>query len=81
MCIYFDAQVTRQCLEDGAEEVQDKLKMNFCDWFKPSSSAFDPVMAAQENRAKGELAALFGDEQSEKPDSDQATQDAEDLFK
>jgi hypothetical protein len=81
MCIYFDAQVPRQCLEDGAEEVQDKLKMNFCDWFKPSSSAFDPMMADQESRAKDELATLFGDGQREEPGSDTAIKDAEDLFK
>lgn len=81
MCIYFDGQVPRQCIEDGAEEVSDKLKVNFCDWFKPSATAFDPVMAAQESQAKSDLATLFGDEPRKKPDTGKAAEDAEDLFK
>ncbi len=81
MCIYFDANVPRQCLEDGAEDVKEKLKVNFCDWFKPSASAFDPIMAAQEAQAKSELESLFGGELEEKTDADGTTRNAEDLFK
>ena len=81
MCIYFDRGVPRQCLEDGAEEVLDMVKVNFCDWFKPSATAFDPVMSAQETQAKSELESLFSDEPVSKPDADSTTQSAEDLFK
>ena len=81
MCIYFKRNVPRQCTEDGAEEVRDKLKVNFCDWFKPSSTAFDPVMAAEESQAKSELASLFADDAATKPAPDGATDSAEDLFK
>ena len=81
MCIYFNANVPRQCLEDGAEEVIEKLKVNFCDWFKPSATAFDPIMSAQESQAKGELASLFGDESATEPESDSGLESAEDLFK
>ena len=81
MCIFFKSNVPRQCVEDGAEEVIDKLKVNFCDWFKPSATAFDPIMAAQESRAKNELASLFGDESATKSGSDSELKNAEDLFK
>ena len=81
MCVYFNPNIPRQCAEDGAEEVLDKLKVNFCDWFKPSATAFDPVMATQEARAKSELASLFGEESATQPGQDDALNSAEDLFK
>lgn len=81
MCIFFNASVPRQCLEDGADEVIDKLKVNFCDWFKPSSAAFDPILAAQESRAKKQLASLFGGESATESEPDSELRNAEDLFK
>jgi len=81
MCIYFDTNVPRQCLEDGAEEVLDKVKVNFCDWFKPSTTAFDPVMSARESQAKASLASLFSDEPAATNEVDSTTTSAEDLFK
>jgi hypothetical protein len=61
MCVYFDPRVPRQCREDGAEEVRDKDRLNFCDWFKPSETAFDPDRKAEEDEARAALEALFGD--------------------
>lgn len=61
MCLYFDVAVPRQCREDGAEDVTEKEKANFCDWFKPSDSAFDPQRKSEADAAKDALAALFGD--------------------
>ena len=61
MCLHFDARVPRQCREDGAEEVTDKDRLNFCDWFSPSETAFDPQRKDQEDQAKAALDALFGD--------------------
>ncbi len=56
MCRYFDARVPRQCREDGAEEVREKERLNFCDWFKPSATAFDVAgrNAADEARSAAE---------------------------
>lgn len=56
MCQYFDARVPRQCREDGAEEVREKERLNFCDWFKPSATAFDVrgKNAADEARSAAE---------------------------
>ena len=62
MCVFFDARVPRQCREDGAEDVTDKERPNFCEWFKPSETAFDPDRRDQAEAAERELAALFGDD-------------------
>ena len=62
MCISFDERVPRKCREDGAEDVTDKERPNFCDWFKPSDTAFDPSHKAEADAAKDALAALFGED-------------------
>lgn len=62
MCIYFDPSVPRKCREDGAEDVTEKERPNFCDWFKPSDCAFDPNRKSEEEAAKDALTALFGDD-------------------
>ena len=62
MCVHFDRNVPRQCREDGAEDVTEKERTNFCDWFKPSDTAFDPSRKAEADAAQDALAALFGDD-------------------
>ncbi len=62
MCIYFDVAVPRKCREDGAEDVTEKERSNFCDWFKPSDEAFDPNRKSAADEAEDALAALFGDD-------------------
>ncbi|MGB5332046.1 MAG: hypothetical protein WBM80_15765 [Woeseiaceae bacterium] len=59
--MFFDRTVPRQCREDGAEDVTEKDRANFCDWFKPSESAFDSKGKSEADAAKDALAALFGD--------------------
>lgn len=81
MCEFYDPNVPRQCKEDDAEEVFEKERQNFCDWFKPATGVFDPASAAAESRAHSELASLFGDEEGQKPDDDALVSQAEDLFK
>lgn len=85
MCINFDPAVTGSCREDAAEEVLEKERANFCDYFQPSANAFDQDIAAADRQAKNELDALFGDGGNEdKPNSegeDPARKDADDLFK
>ena len=61
MCVHFDPNVPRQCREDGAEDVTDKERPNFCDWYKPSESAFDADRKADEDAARAALDALFDD--------------------
>ncbi|MDH3620796.1 MAG: hypothetical protein OER91_07895 [Gammaproteobacteria bacterium] len=62
MCVHYDKSVPRQCREDGAEDVTDKDRPNFCDWFKPSDRAFNTGANADAEAAKDALAALFGDD-------------------
>lgn len=61
MCRNFDATVPRQCVEDGAEDVTEKDRLNFCDWFTPSDAAFDARRKNEEDQAKAALDALFDD--------------------
>jgi hypothetical protein len=61
MCEKFDARVPRQCREDDAEEVYEKERLNFCDWFVASESAFDAKRKAEEDAARAALDALFDD--------------------
>jgi len=60
MCRNFDALVTRQCREDGAEDVSEKERPNFCDWFVPGDDAFDPNRKSAADSAQEALDALFG---------------------
>jgi len=60
MCTFFDPKVTRQCREDDAEEVKEKERANFCDYFKPRPDAFDPQFTEAEQAARAALDDLFG---------------------
>ena len=61
MCRHFDVRVPRQCREDGADDVTEKERLNFCDWFAPSDAAFDAERKADEDAARSALDALFDD--------------------
>ncbi len=89
MCVYFDAQVPKACREDDAEDVKEKERANFCDYFKPNPDAYVPGFRAATAQATDQLATLFGEEQSgdSTPGDGSGTADAdphralEDLFK
>ena len=81
MCDYHDPAVPKQCREDDAEEVFEKEKFNFCEWFKPGYDVFDAARAKEESQAKGALSALFGDDDKGKPDQDELLSEADKLFK
>jgi hypothetical protein len=81
MCEYYDAQVVKQCREDDAEEVMDKEKPNFCDWFKAAPGRFNNQADSAASRAERQLASLFGDSDAGDGDSDDASKAAEDLFR
>lgn len=81
MCRFFDPTVPRQCREDDAEEVTDKERVNFCEWFVPDPDAFDPARARQSAAAEAKLAALFGEADADEPDDDDLRRKAEDLFR
>ena len=81
MCRHFDKDVPKQCREDDAEEVTEKERVNFCEWFAPSSDSFDPARASAATRAQSERAGLFGEGEAEEASGDAHLERAEDLFK
>ncbi len=80
MCENYDATVTRQCKEDGAEDVLEKTRPNFCDWFIASFDAFNGKEKELEDRARRDLDALFGGSGSGN-ETATGTSDADKLFK
>ena len=60
MCVHYDPAVTRQCREDDAEEVKEKERPNFCDYFRPSVDAFQSAAIDAETKARRQLDNLFG---------------------
>ena len=60
LCTYYDPRVRSGCDEPRAEEVRDRERANFCDYFKPRPNAHTAVDNAEANKAKAELEALFG---------------------
>ena len=81
MCKYYDPQVPKQCREDDAEEVIEKERVNFCEWFKPGTDVFDAQRYAKEQQAKNALSGLFGDGEEVKEGPDALLSDAKDLFR
>lgn len=83
MCRHFDPRVPKQCREDDAEEVMDKEKPNFCDWFEATAGRYDAGRAGAASRAEAQLAALFDDGPGEATgdDDDAARRAADDLFR
>jgi hypothetical protein len=83
MCLCYDPAVTKACREDDADEIREKERANFCDYFKPAEDAFDADRAFLEQQAAAQLHGLFGDDggRDAKESSDgPATRAAEDLF-
>jgi len=61
MCVFFDARVAGGCVEERAEEVQEKTRANFCDYFKPALNAYVVPESSQNDTAREQLDALFND--------------------
>ena len=59
MCLHFDSAVPSQCREDDAEDVKEKELANFCEWFTPSETAFDPSEKSEADQAAEALEAMF----------------------
>ncbi len=59
LCEFYDIGVAKSCREPIAEEVKDKTRANFCDYFRPRPGAFTPAGDAAD-RARAELEAMFG---------------------
>jgi hypothetical protein len=60
LCEFYSTSVAKHCREPIAEEVKDKERANFCDYFKPRPGAYSTVGVDAAAKAKADLAALFG---------------------
>lgn len=69
MCCYFDERGRGDCTEERAEEITDRERANFCDYFKPVVRAASGAGNQQAEDARAQLAALFGDDVEAAPDS------------
>jgi len=87
LCEWYSTSVAKHCREPIAEEVKDKERANFCDYFKPRENAYSntPQLAAE--KAKAELEALFGggskasSQAAPVSDAERARAELEKLFK
>ena len=59
LCEFYDIGVAKHCREPIAEEVKDKVRANFCDYFQPRPGAYTSVGRATQ-QSRGQLEALFG---------------------
>ncbi len=53
MCRHYDPGKAKQCREPMAEEVKDKTRANFCEWFQPGANT-----GPRDNRQSASRAAL-----------------------
>jgi hypothetical protein len=60
LCEWYSIAVAKHCREPIAEEVKDKERANFCDYFKPLPGAYSAAGLDAAARAKQELEAMFG---------------------
>jgi hypothetical protein len=60
LCEFFDTRIAKQCHETIGEEVKEKERANFCDYFQPRPDAYEAVDNSEARGAKGGLETLFG---------------------
>ena len=60
LCEFYQTTVAKQCREPIAEEVKDKERANFCDYFKPRLGAHTPRNQQELDDARAALDAFFG---------------------
>ncbi len=59
MCVEYDTSYAKHCKEPIAEEVRDKTRANFCDFFKPKANAYVPKNVEEVAKSRAALADLF----------------------
>ena len=85
MCMFYDPKSIDQCTQEDTEEVREKERANFCDYYKPRTGAYLVRYTSQADTAKDKLNALFGDSPGDGSQSTEssssARQELDDLFK
>ena len=84
LCRYYDTSKAKHCQEPIAEEVRDKERANFCDYFAPRPDAYETRSRDDAVAARAALESLFGG--GSKPDAaasaeEEARRALEELFK
>lgn len=82
LCRFYDPNAIEQCTEEDADEVRNKERANFCDYFKPRSGAYRVHDSSKTEAAKSELNALFGESSVDEADESSGStgKDLENLF-
>ncbi len=80
LCQFYDPRLQGKCREERAEEVRDKERANFCDYFKPRAGAYRAQDLARAQAARSRVDALFGAGQAPAGADDPARAALEDLF-
>jgi hypothetical protein len=60
LCEFYDIGKAKHCREPIAEEVRDKERANFCDYFRPRAGAYSDKQLQEADKARAALDALFG---------------------
>ena len=88
LCVEYDTSKAKHCREPIAEEVREKDRANFCDFYKPRENAYTPPDLAALGSSRSGLDALFGGGKSDTarpnpaaPATDEARGKLDDLFK
>ncbi|HEY5759444.1 MAG TPA: hypothetical protein VIU34_26665 [Steroidobacter sp.] len=84
LCEWYSLAVAKHCRETVAEEVKDKERANFCDYFKPRDDAYSTKSTDAASKAQSELDSLFGSKKADAPAepsaADKARAELEALF-
>jgi hypothetical protein len=59
LCEFYDVSKAKHCREPIAEEVSDKQRANFCDYFKPKEGVYSTKGQSEAEKAKAQLDSLF----------------------
>ena len=81
LCEWYNVSVAKHCRETIAEEVKDKERANFCDYFKPRPDAWTSAPIDEASKAKAQLEALFGGAAPQPSAADKARAELDALFK
>lgn len=62
LCVFYNPSVADACDEPIAAQVTNKIRANFCDYFKPLPNAYRVKSNDEATRSRAELDLLFGTE-------------------
>lgn len=78
LCRHYDTRKAKACRELAADEIKNKTRANFCEWFQPGAAAFAAASTGG-STPRDTLDSLFGGNAAPKPKPD-ARSDLDKLF-